>query len=98
MKLFLLVGAILIALLSASCETPTEYIEITGTVRRIHLEGGFWGITVEDGRKFDPVNMPERFKKDGLKVFVKMRPRDELAGAHMWGHMVEIVEIREAEF
>ncbi|MEA3488783.1 MAG: hypothetical protein U9R44_00370 [Candidatus Omnitrophota bacterium] len=51
----------------------------------------------DDGRKFDPINLPEKFKKDGLRVRGKLRPRDDLAGFHMWGQMVEIAEIRESK-
>ncbi|MFH1552582.1 MAG: hypothetical protein ABID83_02970 [Candidatus Omnitrophota bacterium] len=94
LTLFVLICAICC---SAGCDTPQEYIEIDGTVRYVSLEGGFWGITVADGRKFDPVNLPERFKKDGLRVSAKLRPRDDLAGFHMWGQIVEIEEIRPSE-
>ena len=41
--------------------------------------------------------MPEEFKKDGLEVYAALKPRDELAGMHMWGQMVEIVKIRKVE-
>jgi hypothetical protein len=87
---------LIISLFCASCSTSSEYIEAQGTITYVGLEGGFWGILASDGRKFDPVNLPDKFKKDGLIVRVKLRPRDELAGTHMWGQMVEVIEIRIA--
>ncbi len=79
-----------------SCNTSLEYIEVEGIIRYVDIEGGFWGIEVNDGRKFDPLNLPEKFKIDGLTVHAKLRPKDELAGIHMWGQIVEVAEIREA--
>ena len=95
MKILRILAFLVTILACVSCDTSTEYIEIEGTVRYIDLEGGFWGITVDDGRKFDPLNLPEKFKKDGLRVNVKLRPRDEMAGLHMWGQIVEIIQIEE---
>jgi hypothetical protein len=86
---------LIISLFCASCNISSEYIEAQGTITYVGLEGGFWGIMTEDGRKFDPVDLPDKFKKNGLKVRVKLRPRDDLAGTHMWGQMVEVVEIAE---
>ena len=82
-------------LFSASCGMSSEYVQAEGTVTYVDLEGGFWGITTGDGRKFDPVNLPDEFKQDNLKVKVTLKPRDELAGMHMWGQMVEVVEIKK---
>lgn len=95
MKIFTLAILLGITLLNASCNISSEYIEIEGTIRYIDLEAGFWGITAGDGRNFDPLNLPEEYKKDGLKVVVKLQPKDELAGLHMWGQIVEIKEIRK---
>ncbi|MGD2278702.1 MAG: hypothetical protein PVH45_01240 [Candidatus Omnitrophota bacterium] len=32
-----------------------------------------------------------------MKHAAELKPRDELAGTHMWGQMVEIANIRKAE-
>jgi inhibitor of cysteine peptidase len=78
-----------------SCDMSSEHIQAEGTVTYVNLEGGFWGITAGDGRKFDPVNLPDGFKQDNLKVKVTLKPRDDLAGMHMWGQIVEVVEIKK---
>lgn len=68
-----------------------------GTVTYVELEGGFYGIVTEDGRKLDPTNLSEGFREDGLKVRFKAEKKESVAGIHMWGTIVEIVEIEKVE-
>ena len=67
--------------------------EIQGTVVRKNLEGGFYAIDGDDGKKFNPVNLSESFKKDGLRVKITARSRSDAMGIRMYGDMIEIVEI-----
>jgi hypothetical protein len=73
--------------------TGEKLLEFTGTVVFIPLEGGFYGIVGEDGRRYDPLNLADSLQKDGLKVRVKARPVEHGASFHMWGQRIEIVEI-----
>ncbi len=66
-----------------------------GRIRHVQLEGGFYGIITEDGGKLDPVNLPEDFKEDGLRIRFKSSEKGQMAGIHMWGTLVEILEIEE---
>ena len=59
------------------------------------LEGGFWGIISDDGTKYDPIYMEDEYKKDGLPVRFEVKIREDLAGFHMWGTIVEIVQIEK---
>ena len=70
-------------------------IEI-GTIKYIWLEGGFYGIITDKGGKYLPVNLPEKFKKDGLKVWFKAKPK-KIVTIQMWGKPVEILEIKLIE-
>jgi hypothetical protein len=70
-----------------------DTITFTGTIRRSELEGGFYAIASDDGRTFDPRNLPEEFKTDGLRVRVKARVRNDMGGIHQVGPIVDIVEI-----
>ncbi len=65
----------------------------TGKVTRVQIEGGFWGILGDDGTKYDPINLPEEYKKDGLPVRFEVKNREDMASFHMWGQIVEIVKI-----
>ena len=67
---------------------------VTGTVRHIDLEGGFYGIETDDGTKLDPVNLPEEFRQDGVRVRVRVEELKDRVSTHMWGKIVRIVDIK----
>lgn len=68
-----------------------------GTVQYVDLEGGFYGILGEDGTKYNPMNLGESYREDGLRVRFRFRSRDDVATTQMWGQNVEILEIELAE-
>lgn len=74
--------------------SPQEGRALVGTVHHITIEGGFYGIVAEDGRRYDPVNLPEEFRQDGLPVVCHVRALRNRASFHMWGQLVEIIDIR----
>jgi len=78
--------------------TPAEpggaAVHIVGVVRHNEVEGGFFAIEGEDGTTYDPSNLPAEFQKDGMKVEAEARRRDDMAGIHMSGPIVQIVRIR----
>ena len=69
-------------------------VHIVGVVRHSDLEGGFFAITGQDGTTYDPTNLPAEFQKDGLAVEAEARRRDDMAGIHMAGPIVDLVRIR----
>ncbi|HDD45030.1 MAG TPA: hypothetical protein ENG63_09270 [Candidatus Desulfofervidus auxilii] len=71
-----------------------EIISSTGTIKYLSLEGGFYGIETEKGEKYLPLNLPEEFKKDGLKVWFKAKLK-KVAAIQMWGKPIEILEMSE---
>jgi hypothetical protein len=82
---------------SPSSEIPTsppaDTFEITGTIVYKNLEGGFFAIEGDDGSKYNPINLPESFRKDGLKVKVSARYKTDAMSIHMYGAIIDIVEI-----
>ena len=84
---------------AAACQTAPHAEKdasngwIAGTVRRVDLEGGFYGLVDEQGNRFDPVNLPQRFEKDGLRVKFRMTELRDRMSYHMWGKLVRIIEI-----
>lgn len=66
---------------------------VTGTIRRIDLEGGFFGIETDDGAKLDPVNLPAEFQRDGLRVRARVEPLKDRVSFRMWGSLVHILSI-----
>jgi hypothetical protein len=77
-----------------AAEAGGTEIRIVGTVRRVELEGGFFAIQGDDGVSYDPTNLPEQFQKDGLQIETEARRRDDRAGIHMAGPIVDLVRIR----
>ena len=72
---------------------PADSFEIVGTVTYKNIEGGFYAIDADNGSKYDPINLPESFRKDGLKVRVTARPRIDAMSLHMYGAIIEVVNI-----
>ena len=71
-----------------------DLVSFEGEVVRIRLEGGFWGIVTADGQKYDPIaGFEDKYKIEGLKVKGKIRFKKGMVHFHMWGKLVEIVEI-----
>ncbi len=68
-------------------------MQIKGVIVREELEGGFWGIRAEDGKKYLPVNpIPEPLRKPGQLVLALLKPV-QMLGAFQWGEPVQIESI-----
>jgi L-ascorbate metabolism protein UlaG (beta-lactamase superfamily) len=70
---------------------------ISGTVRYIDIEGGFYGLVADTGEKYDPVNLPEDFRQDGLRVKFAVKEKKGAVSFRMWGKIVEILKIQQAD-
>lgn len=70
-----------------------ETFEITGKVTYKNIEGGFYAIDGDNGSKYDPINLPGPFRKDGLRVKVTARRKTDVMSFHMYGTIIEIVNI-----
>ncbi|MBI3123359.1 MAG: hypothetical protein HYZ10_03055 [Ignavibacteriales bacterium] len=91
--LFFLFASVLLVLLS-NC-VDNNFDMTTGTVKRIELEGGFWGIVSDDNVNFDPINLSQIYQVDGKRVKFSFKERKDLSSFHMWGTIIEIIEINE---
>jgi len=91
LAVLLLVGAFF---LSGCCRDCRENeVETSGTVKSIELEGGFFGLVGDDGQNYDPINLPDEYRIDNLRVYFKGLIRPDLASIHQWGIMLELTEI-----
>lgn len=79
--------------LTVNAVTPEDMIRTTGTVVYMDLEGGFYGIAGDDDVNYDPLNLGEEFREDGLEVEFTAYPVEDVASFHMWGQLVEIRSI-----
>ena len=86
---------VLLALLCQSCMTDSgENFVGTGTIVYLSFEGGFYGIKGDDGKSYDPMNLPVEFRKEGMRVRFEAKELGNRASFHMWGIIVEIVHIQ----
>jgi len=71
--------------------------EIQGTGKIIYndFEGGFYGIISDDGEKYDPINLPDEYKENEINVRFRLNILDNQTSTHMWGTIVEIIEIEK---
>lgn len=88
--------------------TPIKIVEIerndirgtfaaNGTITYVDLEGGFYGIIDDEGRRFVPQNLPEEYQADGIRVLFSADVMDDTAGIHMWGTPVELRSIERID-
>lgn len=76
-----------------SADAQADTFTLTGTIVWKALEGGFFAIHADDGEKYDPINLPDSIKKDGLRVSATARLKKGAVSFHMYGSIVEIVDI-----
>jgi hypothetical protein len=69
-------------------------VTITGVVRHVELEGGFYAIRGDDSVTYDPTNLPVAFRRPGLRIEAVARRRDDMLAIHQVGPMVELERIR----
>ncbi|WP_432821617.1 hypothetical protein [Trichloromonas sp.] len=74
----------------------TDLVEFDGTVVCLQFEGGFYGLLADDGREYEPINLPEPMRSHNLRVRVKGRLRTEMVSFRMWGEIIEIIDISAA--
>ncbi len=70
-----------------------DMLQGTGTVVWNPVEGGFYMIRGDDGKSYDPVNLPTSYQKADLRVRFRARVRTDLASYHMSAPLVEILSI-----
>ncbi|MBW1917378.1 MAG: hypothetical protein JRI57_05075 [Deltaproteobacteria bacterium] len=72
-----------------------DALVITGTVRYLPFEGGFFGIVADNGEHYDPMNLDRQFAVDGLRVKIKAKLHPDQVSFHMWGKVIEIISIEK---
>jgi hypothetical protein len=87
---------LIVAVFLQSCTTENEdAVKVTGTIVFLSFEGGFYGITGDDGKHYDPTNLSPEFQRDGLRVRFEAKELPDRASVHMWGTIVELVTIQK---
>lgn len=74
---------------------PGSVERITGTVHHLDLEGGLFVIRDADGTQYQPTNLPEAFRQEGMAVEADARRRDDLTSIGMVGPTIELLRVRQ---
>lgn len=65
-------------------------MNIKGKVVYQNLGTGFWGIVADNGKKYEPENLPKKFQKENKSINLKARESDSFS-LFMWGTPIEII-------
>lgn len=83
-----------------SCAVVKSSETVTGIPATVidysELDGCRFLLKLEDGRKLEPVNLENKYMKDGLRVLITWKNAEGMSIC-MAGTMVEITSIRLAE-
>lgn len=71
----------------------SQLLEFTGTVKWQPIETGFYSIDADDGKKYEPLNLPSGLQVDGLRVRVTAKARPDMASVNMYGTIIQIESI-----
>ena len=91
--LTMILTGLLLVVSAAGARAEGREVAFTGTVQYQDLEGGFWGIVSDTGKKYVPINLSPSYHKQGFRVTVKAQLRADMISIHMWGSLIQIAEI-----
>ena len=95
-RIILSAFALIVLVLLQSCTVENEdAVKETGTIVFLSFEGGFYGINGDDGRHYDPTNLPKEFQEEGMRVRFAAKELPGRASVHQWGTIVELVIIQK---
>jgi hypothetical protein len=95
-KQFVIIGmVVLLVCVGLSGCNENISIQDTGIIKYIDLEGGFYGIITDKQEQYDPINLPEVFKQDNIRIEFKAINAKNQSSIHMWGKTIYILEIEQ---
>lgn len=103
-----LAGTMLVVGLSSCAESGTsgwvvlepepsasgEPLQIVGTVHYLDLEGGLFVIRDAGGVQYNPVNLPDDFRQDGMSIEAEAYRRNDMVSIGMVGPLIELIRVR----
>ncbi len=67
---------------------------ISGTVRYVGEEGGFWGVVGDDGKRYEPIHMPTELRRNGLKIELTATVFKNHYSIRTWGILIEVLDYK----
>lgn len=65
-------------------------------VRFVNVGNGCWVLSGRYGHRYEPMQLPEEFRQEGLQVLVKYRARGDVGSVCMLRDVIEIEAIEVA--
>lgn len=72
-----------------------DRVRLTGTIHHVDAEGGVYVIRTGDGKQYRLVELPEKFREEGLAVTVDGMRHNDVLTKDMVGQAVDILEIQK---
>jgi len=82
---------------TVSSENTQQTVEGTGTIRFLAFEGGFYGIVADDSTRYDPGELDEAFREDGLRVRFELTPQEGMMTMRQWGTPADVHRLEKIE-
>ncbi len=82
--------------MSSKAGTSTTGTSTLGTVRKVDLEGGFFGIVTDGGQDLYPVNLAEEFRRDGTRIRFSHQAAPVFT-LHQWGSPVTLSDVQSVQ-
>lgn len=70
-----------------------QVLASNATIRFVDIEGGCWALETSGG-KYEPINLPDEFRKDGLAVYVVARGAPDMGSVCQMAPLVRLDSIR----
>lgn len=95
-KFFLLAGFGLLLLTVSCSDQGRDVISGAGTIIYSSLEGGCWGIDLDNGIQYEFRNLPDIFKNEGLRVRIAAQlSRGQASYCYFSSAIIDIIDIRK---
>ncbi|GAA6185132.1 MULTISPECIES: hypothetical protein [Alteromonadaceae] len=82
---------------SEATQEETEMLTITGTIVYKGMEGGFFGLDANDGKKYMPRGMNKELLQNGMVVEVKGYVLTDVLTFQQYGEVLKVVEAIEID-
>ena len=66
-------------------------------VRLVNVGGGCWVLSNKYGHRYEPMQLPEEYRQEGLQVLVTYRSRADVGSVCQLRDVIEIQEIEAAD-
>lgn len=86
----------LILLLACAGSPAPEGVEVTGVIRFQDIEGGVYLLETEDGGRYQLLDLPEEFRKEGLAVRATIRIQSDLMTTGQTGTPAHVLHVERS--